>query len=397
MFLTDEAATRLEVRKHAATIHISGDLNITDRKLVNVLLLNAYDNLLTHKTHQVPVSVLMAMVWKTGQNDALLKEAADRLQSTKVQFNRLNNASGRRRWTSSTLVGEVSIEGGLMIYEYGTELSKAMANPDIYAVINMGIQREFSSQYALALYENCLRFRKRANDPRSGSTGDIEVGIWRELLNATAPMYDEFKHFNNFAIQKAIKEINAHSDIHVTMEKKARGRKVTHIRFTVVDNPQSLLNMPSGDDTEIRESDLFKQCAAVMSADAAIQFIRDHSEITVKNALAVFAEQSRRQVITHPQRYIEGVARKLPKHETASQNNDVTEVPASADDSEANRRRGAWDRLSKGEKDSIIEAFMSETGAATRVAGEYAFRDINEKAAWSGARGKLAEQAIAAR
>jgi hypothetical protein len=54
--ITDDEAALREVRKHAATIHITGDLTITDRKLVNVLLLNAYKNLLTQRQHQIPVA-----------------------------------------------------------------------------------------------------------------------------------------------------------------------------------------------------------------------------------------------------------------------------------------------------------------------------------------------------
>lgn len=311
--ISDNEAALREVRKHAATIHIAGDLSITDRKLVNVLLLNAYKNLLTQKQHQVPVAFLTAMIWKAGHNDELVKEAASKLKRTDVVFDRLNNASGKHKWTISSLVSEVTIEGGMVTYEYGTEMAKALADPDIYAVINMGIQRKFTSQYALALYENCLRYRKKPKHPGSGSTGEIELAVWRELLNADAPLYDEFRHFNTFVIQKAKKEINQHSDICVEPHFKRTGRKVTHIRFDVTDNPQYSLNTLSDEDAELRESELFRECVKFgIAEDLALHALRTEPVEKLREALRITEEQQKKKPIVNMSRYVEGVLKKLP-------------------------------------------------------------------------------------
>ncbi|MEM5398387.1 hypothetical protein, partial [Staphylococcus gallinarum] len=47
-----------ELKKHVATVHVSGELSLLERKIVNVLLLNAYDELLTKKRHTLPVGIL---------------------------------------------------------------------------------------------------------------------------------------------------------------------------------------------------------------------------------------------------------------------------------------------------------------------------------------------------
>jgi hypothetical protein len=40
-----------QLKKHVAAIHTSVDLSLLERKTANVLLLNAYDTLLTRRTH----------------------------------------------------------------------------------------------------------------------------------------------------------------------------------------------------------------------------------------------------------------------------------------------------------------------------------------------------------
>ena len=57
------------VKKHVATIHITGVLSLVERKLANVLLLNAYDELLTKQTHTLPITHLLAMMgWEESNN-----------------------------------------------------------------------------------------------------------------------------------------------------------------------------------------------------------------------------------------------------------------------------------------------------------------------------------------
>ena len=46
--------TTTNLKKHAAAIHCSGELSLVERKLSNILLLNAYEDLLTMDVHTIP-------------------------------------------------------------------------------------------------------------------------------------------------------------------------------------------------------------------------------------------------------------------------------------------------------------------------------------------------------
>jgi hypothetical protein len=49
---------RGSVKKHVAAIHVSGKLTLLQRKLSNVLLLNAYDTLTSQNLHQIDARTL---------------------------------------------------------------------------------------------------------------------------------------------------------------------------------------------------------------------------------------------------------------------------------------------------------------------------------------------------
>jgi len=56
------ALRRETVKKNVAAIHISGKLSLLQRKLSNVLLLNAYDALTTAQSHSIDARTLAAIV-----------------------------------------------------------------------------------------------------------------------------------------------------------------------------------------------------------------------------------------------------------------------------------------------------------------------------------------------
>jgi hypothetical protein len=242
------------LKKHVATIHINGVLSLVERKLANVLLLNAYDDLLTKQTHTLPVTHLLAMMgWEESNNIGRLQDAIKKLAGTSVEFNLMND--GKVSWHAMAMISYGSIEGGICTYSYAEFLSKQLYNPEIYATINLGIQRLFESGYALALYENCLRYKS------VGSTGWWSVKKFRELVGATKNSYDEFKYLRREAIEKPVSEINRISDIRIAPEFRRQGRKIAEIRFVISQVPQQTALKSSVKDTHAgtRESDLFKK------------------------------------------------------------------------------------------------------------------------------------------
>jgi len=243
-----------QVKKHVAAIHTSGELSLLERKTANVLLLNAYDSLLSRRTHTLPVKHLCAMLgWDESNNIERLQDVLRKLASTAIEFNVMED--GKEVWRVMSMLSYGEIKDGTCTYRYDEYLAERLYDPEIYATINIGVQRRFEGGYALTLYENCLRYMA------VGSTGWWELNRFRRIMGADAGLYDDFRRLNERVIRPSVKEINRVSDIELQPEFQKQGRKVTAVRFLITENPQKMLLKPmiQDDHAAIRESGIFKR------------------------------------------------------------------------------------------------------------------------------------------
>ena len=155
---------RPSVKKNVAAIHVSGKLTLLQRKLSNVLLLNAYDHLVSRPKHQIDARTLCMMVGYNSNDMETLKASLRSLAETTAEWDMLG-ADGQHEWGVSALLSYAKLKGGICEYAYSPALAEKLHDPKVFALINLNIQRRFTSGHALALYENCYRF------VRTGSTG----------------------------------------------------------------------------------------------------------------------------------------------------------------------------------------------------------------------------------
>jgi hypothetical protein len=343
--------SRVDFRKHVATVHVSGELSLLERKIVNVLLLNAYDELLTKTTHSVPVGVLSTMLGFDSKNTGALKVALGKIMRTPLTFDLLRE-DGNNEWHATPLLAYAGIVDGICSYEYSDWLARKLANPESYTLININIQKQFSGSYALALYENCLRFRN------TGSTGWITVEKWRMLLGATSVMYAEFKHFSAEVIKKAVKEVNEVSNITITPEYQRENRRVVRIRFIVETNSQKSLEegVDNEEGDEIRRSATFKRLVAIGIGDRlAINFIQQDPERAEKTAL--YTEQQLRH------KKVKGNAAGYAR--TVFQNGN--EILVVSETEPGAKPANATDKSSEKKADKLGETKAKETTAAIKA------------------------------
>ena len=227
-----------EVKKHVAAVHINNKLSLLQRKVSNVLLLNAYDNLLTRETHSIKLNTLCDMVGFESNDHQVVKAALRALAHTVLEWNILDD-QGEHEWGVSAMLAHATIKRGICTYEYSSTLRQKLYNPDIYARINVSIQRKFSSGHTLALYENCVRFKS------VGTTGWLWLETLRKLLGVSeSKHYDAFKNLNREILKRAIKEVNETSDILVVVKFKKEKRCVVAVKFDINENLQLSLPLP---------------------------------------------------------------------------------------------------------------------------------------------------------
>ena len=227
-----------QVRKCVEAVHITNNINLVQRKLINGLLLNAYYELPNQSImiHRIPVSQLVDLIGYDSKNIPYLKDLLKALTSTIIEWDIMNEA-GKREWGVSALLASADIIDGVCTYAYSPHLRAKLFNPRFYVLLDIDIVRRFQSGYALALYENCARYR------RLGQTPSFPIEVVRSLLGARDPYYDDYRKLNERVIQPALREVNTVTDLALSIEVKREVRQVTEIRFLIGNNPQQCIQI----------------------------------------------------------------------------------------------------------------------------------------------------------
>jgi len=291
---------RGSVKKNVAAIHVSGKLTLLQRKLSNVLLLNAYDTLVHQNTHKIDAQTLCAMIGYNSNDMETLKASLRGLVETLAEWDMLDE-NGQQEWGVSSLLAYAKLKGGVCEYSYSSALAEKLHDPKVFALINLNIQKRFTSGHALALYENCYRF------VRTRSTGWWELETFRRLMGVNdSAYYEVFKHLNAKVIKPAVAEVNKTSNIIVTPETRKMGRSVTHIRFKIKDNPQlAILDIDDG--AGVRNSPVYAALIGQGVSDRlAKQWIAEHGAEYVAKKLAYVGE---RKDVQNPVSYLQAALR----------------------------------------------------------------------------------------
>ena len=288
------------VKKHVAAIHVSGKLTLLQRKLSNVLLLNAYDTLREAQSFQMDARTLCLLVGYNSNDFETLKASLRGLAETVAEWDMLDEA-GQQEWGVSSLLSYAKLKGGVCEYAYSPALAEKLADPKVFALINLNIQRRFTSGHALALYENCYRFH------RTGSTGWWPLETFRRLMGVEdSSYYEVYKHLNAKIIKPAVAEVNKTSNIVITPEVRKRGRAVTDIRFLIAPNPQlAILDLDDGEG--LRRAPAYERLRGFGVSDRlARQWLAEHGEEHVVQKLDYVAAQSG---VKSAQRYLAAALR----------------------------------------------------------------------------------------
>ncbi len=283
-----QTALTPSVKKHAGAIHIKNDISCLQRKVWNVLLLNAYEELPDNEvfSHSIRVKDLMALAGFDSKNVKYLKDALEDMVTTKIMWD-IIDANGKNEWGVTTALASATIKEGVCTYAYSHALRTKLYNPELYARIDLLTISRFNSGHALALYENCARYRAIRQTPV------FPLRVFRDLLGVgSSAYYDEFKQLNRKVIQPAIKEINTVSDIQIDVELQREKRKVVGVKFLIQENNQGLLSIDSPTSfntaliTRLQESFLLTEAQAKES-------LALHSEDRIEAVMSYVADRYR--------------------------------------------------------------------------------------------------------
>jgi len=222
-----------EVIKHSATVQVTNTVPLLARRLWNVLLARAYDDLPDWervRVHKVPVGEVLESLGTTTRNTEHLKELLRALASTPVEWNVLGK-DNVEEWGVSALLAEAKIKGGHVEFSYGPTLRERLHNPRLYVRISLSIQNRFASKHSLALYELCVDYLDVTRG--RGETPWIPLETYRSMMGIEDGQYARFAQLNQRVVKSSVHEVNKRSDVAVSVEYKKEGRSVVALKFHV--------------------------------------------------------------------------------------------------------------------------------------------------------------------
>ena len=219
-----------EVIKASPAIQIQSKISLLQRRAWNVLLANAYNELPDKDIHTVSVSELAAKLGFDSGNHSYLKEVLESLGDCKVEWNLLNK-DNKKEWGFAVLLASADIKDGICTYGFAPHLRLKLYNPRMYTRLNLSLQNQFRSQYALVLWEICFDYYDTQRE--QGETPFIPLEVFRELMGVESDEYVLFKAFNRKVIKVAIEETTILQNITFEIEYKRIGRKIAELKFHI--------------------------------------------------------------------------------------------------------------------------------------------------------------------
>lgn len=280
-----EDLSKKEVIKHSGVVQVQHKTSLLGQQIFNVLLAYAFNDLKTERTHRIEVSELMKYVPSAG-NVTHLRKTLEQLCAP-VKYN-IFGKDKEETWGFFALLPSAEIKKGSGICEYSftEKMIEMLANPRMYAKINLLIQNQYSgNKYGWFLYELCFDYKE------IGKTPKISIEDLKKYFGIEKTRYTEFSIFKRDVIKAAIRDINAQTDMDVKVKTFRTERKITHIQFHLVQkknfkSPSPLIERLKPANLEMAGK--LKEIGA--SAAAAREICEKHQQEKIEEALQCFKE-----------------------------------------------------------------------------------------------------------
>ena len=199
-------------------------LTLSDRRIYNLLIANAWDKIGDDTTHCIAKADLRG----NHEGGERLADSIDRLMRTIVRVRVVQD--GRPAVMKVTLLSRTTEHddaAGLLYYRFDADLRQIILDSRVFGRLRKEVMFAFTSKYALALYE--IGEKRRNLQFRWSEVFDL--GELRELLGVKPDELTTFGNFNAWCLKPAAKEVNGLADFSVAFRPVKAGRKVTSVQL----------------------------------------------------------------------------------------------------------------------------------------------------------------------
>jgi len=199
-------------------------LTLSDRRIYNLLIANAWDKIGEDTTHCIAKADLRG----THEGGERLADSIDRLMRTIVRVRVMQDQ--RTAVMKVTLLSQTTEHddaAGLLYYRFDADLRQIILDSRVFGRLRKEVMFAFTSKYALALYE----IGEKRRNLQFRWTEVFDLGELRELLGVKPDELMTFGNFNAWCLKPAAKEVNGLADFSVAFRPVKTGRKVTGVQL----------------------------------------------------------------------------------------------------------------------------------------------------------------------
>ena len=292
--ITTKAAPKL-LLKHLAAVHNSAAFTMVQRKICNVFLENASKNI-TQEEHEISVSdVMEAIGWKDESHvNEAFKDNLRGLTRTQIEWNILDRDK-KNKWVTSTFLTHIAIKSGRIYYSYSKALIETFAKPNIYARLNLDIQKKLKNKYALILWE-FIWGDLSSKKVDKVQTDWVDYGRLLHLMSLTETSYvKRFSLFKDRILMPALTEINDKGDITVRYDERKSGKRLTHLKFIGEKKCTKPIQL------EEDNSSMIQKLQGIGLADRpAKKLLEFYSNEEIESAIAFFNQYKKKKELDNP-------------------------------------------------------------------------------------------------
>jgi plasmid replication initiation protein len=207
------------------------DVGITARRLLDAAHFIVAQEPTSPKYYDVELSYFRWLMRYDSYNYKHLRAVVSEAQKALIQVSAAAPGSSspeNDKWVSVQLIGIVGIDKGRITFEIPEQLVPHIKDPAKSHWLSLRITSAFTLTYARAIYDHVIGY------VAEGVTEWFEVAAVRNWPGKAASSTTEFKYFKRDSLDKAVKQINAVSDIDLSYETRTetpKSKKIDRIRF----------------------------------------------------------------------------------------------------------------------------------------------------------------------
>lgn len=220
----DVKANLGEMVKPSELIDVKGatGLSLHDRRIYNILLDNAFGPDLGIEGQRFEIDV--ADLRDSHDSNDRLVQSIEALMKTIVTVQRPDGSQDRVQLLGWNNLSDPRRRHGTLKYAIQPELAALLRDSSVSAKLQMQVMRNFTSKYALALYEAMsrrIRMQKIVEE--------ISLEHFREILGVEPGKLEGYGNLNKFAITPALTEVNALSEFTVSVVPQKVGKRIESV------------------------------------------------------------------------------------------------------------------------------------------------------------------------